>query len=96
MKHGYLHAKNGFFTYLIITLALYSSNRTDVLYFSEAAAIMKDIVDAIAYLHSQGIAHRDVKVCILINEKLLSRMNLTAIHYRFTLQPEAHPTIVVF
>ena len=26
---------------------------------------MKDIVDAVAYLHSQGIAHRDVKVSIL-------------------------------
>ena len=80
MKHGYLHAKNGFLAYLIITLALYSSKRTDIFYFSEAAAIMKDIVDAIAYLHSQGIAHRDVKVCILITVKLLSRMNLTAFH----------------
>ena len=37
----------------------------DDYYIVEAATIMKDIVDAVAYLHSQGIAHRDVKVSIL-------------------------------
>ncbi|KAF6032520.1 hypothetical protein EB796_000140 [Bugula neritina] len=36
-------------------------------YLAEAADIMKDIVEAIAYLHSQGIAHRDVKVYTLIS-----------------------------
>jgi len=32
------------------------------LLFPEAAAIMKDIVEAIAYLHERDIAHRDLKV----------------------------------
>lgn len=41
------------------------SHRGFFFFISEASDIMKNIGEAIQYLHSVNIAHRDVKVCAI-------------------------------
>ena len=33
---------------------------------SEARALMKPLLEAVAYIHSMGIMHRDIKVCVVL------------------------------